>query len=1236
MPPLVARYLELIAGGEYRNDSSKEGVLFEVINTLLYTLCKVRGVNVIIRFFNNEPKYIEPLLQTWSNINNNDSPNALEADDSTTWQIRYVLLLWLSHLMLTPFDLESISSPKTSLWPGCLSDIPPKAPQLARDVLKICLETLSAIGKEQSAAARLLVRLVVRPDMRSLGLLDAVVVWSTKNFATQESSIDSTLENRQAMGILNFISGLTKSANSQDNGQYLLLFYESIICSHAPHLQTRGHMSSATSMQKLLIKIYRNIVLQSLQLADTEAGRVMLDDLGALENGISYFLDTLADRDTQVRYCGSKALAAITAKLDAAMAEDVVAAILSSLTEDISVEAGAWTFQNVNAARWHGLTLTLAHLLFRRSPPPHQLSEIIDALILSLKFEQRSSSGSSLGANVRDAANFGLWSLARRYTTSELDAVHTLPERSASWKTVFGVEGDTAIREDVFHRLACELVNTACLDPEGNIRRGSSAALQELVGRHPNNVMAGIDLIQVVDYQAVGLRRRAVGQISLSAAALHIQYRDSLLMSLFDWRGVAAAEPVVWRQHAAVAIGELSSLLDPGVAFRLLSFVQGRLHDLPAREREQRGALLHTLAEVVSQSRRRLLVQDPYDVGIKEEMLDSLCGLWQLFDGWLGATFKESASRNPEPRIEYIAVPTIRFISSLSECSLAIQTLKSDTGEMRQSVIRTYSYCLRRLDQPGLDMLTESSLPFFMLLPYHTLCEMAGSWLEDLSRPTNKQSVLGALTALASIWSTMWSKQRHSIETEARGTAARATTNDILSKITDLSHNVDPHIRVQSIRCIGIIVRQAKAADLQHLVGDFFGEMLHAALNDYQIDERGDIGSLVRLEGLASLRVLCEASGRSALPGIPSCHVSVHRLSLERLDKVRALAGQMLGLDKGGQDMSSEEYFVAAARLILHNMKDGTPASRVANDYYVAFLEGFASSTSTGSETTIVAARAALCTILTSLPLIDQGQCCLMDMGNALCEALAVNTSAERVTTPLLELTSYLFDARLLQRLIGTEFKWRTLLSRVQKAHFKSSNISKLVAATHIYRNLYEVESIRREVLTRLAGMLENPIAKVRVEMVVGRWTIGTNDRPGTIGGGRSAMDGGAEPRAMAKGLGAAGKHAPGIRTGAEDEDEDVRTKYWLRRRYANPNRGWGTPGKRQREWRCVVWEYSRAPLWPLFPLLVVGWCECATHCPSGCWLLLVARLATPHLFAVTTSSFSPSPTLFIFHHRLH
>lgn len=55
--------------------------------------------------------------------------------------------------------------------------------------------------------------------------------------------------------------------------------------------------------------------------------------------------------------------------------------------------------------------------------------------------------------------------------------------------------------------MAVQLLLSACLDPAGNIRRGSSAALQELIGRHPNQVTEGIAIVQIVDYQAVGLRK---------------------------------------------------------------------------------------------------------------------------------------------------------------------------------------------------------------------------------------------------------------------------------------------------------------------------------------------------------------------------------------------------------------------------------------------------------------------------------------------------------------------------------------------------------------------------------------------------------------------------------------------------------------------------------------------------------------------------------------------------------
>jgi len=140
----------------------------------------------------------------------------------------------------------------------------------------------------------------------------------------------------------------------------------------------------------------------------------------------------------------------------------------------------------------------------------------------------RSTSGASIGTNVRDAANFGIWALARRYTTAELQAI----DISAA---VIHLRYTGC---SILQILATELVVTASLDPAGNIRRGSSAALQELIGRHPNTIDEGIKLVQVVDYHAVALRSRAVTEVATHASQLSTWYLKGLLDGLLGWRGI--------------------------------------------------------------------------------------------------------------------------------------------------------------------------------------------------------------------------------------------------------------------------------------------------------------------------------------------------------------------------------------------------------------------------------------------------------------------------------------------------------------------------------------------------------------------------------------------------------------------------------------------------------------------------------------------------------------------------
>ncbi len=151
--------------------------------------------------------------------------------------------------------------------------------------------------------------------------------------------------------------------------------------------------------------------------------------------------------------------------------------------------------------------------------------------------------------------------------------------------------------------------------------------------------------------------------------------------------------------------------------------------------------------------------------------------------------------------------------------------------------------------------------------------------------------------------------------------------------------------------------------------------------------------------------------------------------------------------------------------------------------HLTTLLEGFASSAGAGSESLIQSTRPALLDVLETLPLIERTSASLLSTGNALLELYKIHISNDRVLIPLLELSGFLLDANLLQCLSQTKFKWRSFLSLIQKSHFKSTNISKLIAALHVYRGLAEVQAVRVDVLLKLANMLLHPFPKVSKQL---------------------------------------------------------------------------------------------------------------------------------------------------------
>ena len=352
-------------------------------------------------------------------------------------------------------------------------------------------------------------------------------------------------------------------------------------------------------------------------------------------------------------------------------------AILSSLDEDVIWEASALKLDAVNPLRWHGLTLTLAHLLYRRCLSPAQVPEVLRALILALNFEQRSSTGSSTGTNVRDAACFGIWSLSRRYTTEELAIVDVSSFRNPNAESH---------ASSVMQLLALELVVAACLDPLGNIRRGASAALQELIGRHPDTVFAGISVTQIVDYHAIGLRERAMTEVGYLVSRQHAIYWDAVFEGLLGWRAVESLDDSS-RLFSAAAIAKLSSYRPFNIVLAKVQRIQGLLQDPKSRQVEVRHGLVVTLASVIQgcleASYEKDSTVDAFPRPRSGEDLEHLLPLWDLIND--GSLFQNESFTVNTGRPQLQAVAFCLLLDALARLSVRITQLGLDKSAILPS-----------------------------------------------------------------------------------------------------------------------------------------------------------------------------------------------------------------------------------------------------------------------------------------------------------------------------------------------------------------------------------------------------------------------------------------------------------------------------------------------------------------------------------------------------------------------
>lgn len=775
---------------------------------LLYTFCKIRGVKVISRFLNNEPKYLEPLLRAfveWDTVSQEDE-DPMEAELGSSdelrrlvWEERYVMLIWLSHLLLAPFDLISISNDDIPIPDGYLDrlkPLSPRTPAVTKSLLSVSLKYVDVSGKEREAATALLARLALRGDMLPLGVLDSLMEWSFS--ILQPTGTNEPPSLYTSIGVLSFLSRLAASGQADGFGSLVEPIFERTLRLSQEQSSVSTLIRSSALARKIMIKILRSASVMALTL--NESGSFSDDKVSSiLEEVIDYFLVSLADKDTPVRFAASKALSIITLKLNPDMAVDIIDAVTGSLEENILYEKRDGTIvapfearkiginmlkrnlSAVDAQQWQGLILTLGHLLFRRAPPTHQLLNVLQPLLSGLDFEQRSSTGGSVGTGVRDASCFGIWALSRKYTTQELLALDPRAINNPSNQKETGI----------LQMLAVELVCAACVDPSGNIRRGSSAALQELIGRHPNTIAEGISLVQVVDYHAVARRSRAMINVSKATASLDEVYWGPLVESLMRWRGIGSPDADS-RRHSANAIGTLSVQKSYSTLSVVLQQLLHKLSSLPRNDVETRhGCMLSIASTIDAYLCQREVEVDSFD---SSDVSTQIAKIWDIFGSSFGPSKDDLTLQSSRP--ELTAEASARLIHSLSRTATAIspgaqaaQPSASSLDNARETLL----LCISRGEDIAIETSSDAISELFPLLPLDKQEETAQSWFSHVKSTRKLPTGRGQITALGAIFKR--------IEPENR---LRLSIIEELLSCTNLSELIEK--RVVAVKCLAIEV----------------------------------------------------------------------------------------------------------------------------------------------------------------------------------------------------------------------------------------------------------------------------------------------------------------------------------------------------------------------------------------------------------------------------------------------
>lgn len=797
----------------------------------LYQISKVRTFKAFLKYLPHEIRHLSFVLGYLEQQ---------DFEDWKNWETRFVCLLWLSILVLNPFDLSRLDSNE---WEKSTME----------RIYEVCKANCLKDDSCTPVGAFLTSKFLIRNDVKKV-YLGEFLDWATSCADIIEdpkigplAGVACVLKHGKREDLLPYVEKLAEWVLHLDYDKIYKNFKVYKICIKIsqriglvllpPRIAKWRYQRGARS---LLANVQKTVTTASLQSeapkpdesSPDEAEDEDDDEVPAeIEEIIEKLLSGLKSNSTIVRWSSAKGIGRITNRLPKALGDEVVSSVIELINPLEQDDA------------WHGACLALAELAKRGLLLPARLPEIVPLLLQALVYDEIQGYR-NVGQNIRDAACYMSWAFARAY--------------------------HPAILQPFVERIASALLVTAVFDREINCRRAASAAFQESVGRL-GNFPHGIDILTMADFFSVAVRSNAFLQISDFIAQFE-EYRRKLIDHLIakkinHWdtnirelsaqalSNLAKRDPVYMRDVILPKLFDLTETTDLNARHGATLAIGEIILSLNRLQDDQRREGSETLISPPVIERAGQLV-------IKFRQRGQFKGMSGTYMKHGCASFIRNCSEAELP----LTPEQIESWQFLLDESIIDE--KTTTRELAICAFSSFCSTYYRNEDPA------------------KLVSLIDNYLKDLRDTQMEHKSQGIAAALGSLPKFMLLLRLK----EILGTIDDRT---VLPEMFAVGYN-HSEMRRDCIKGLANIVQtvgfESGALDLDKVYSIYL-----RALEEYAIDNRGDIGSWVREAGVNALFQFLTTCPPNLLKPeqVQRALVAIAKQSVERIDKIRAVAGKI-------------------------------------------------------------------------------------------------------------------------------------------------------------------------------------------------------------------------------------------------------------------------------------------------------------------------------------------------------